>query len=306
MKKIPLLVFMVSLFLFQGCYEDFKTDYTYSATYFGYQYPLRSLIDAEGQDMTFEIGAVLGGKYTNGTNEQVTYSINSDLLDPTSFTIITGLDDAPANLTTLTQLPDNYYSIDNPESITIPSGAFKGSSTVTLDKDLFLNDALAVGNNYAIPLEMTNTTADSILDGKHYSVIVVRYFNQYHGWYYVKGTDTNTVDNSLNVTYSEDDLVLNEDMLIETLSKNQLSAPYIGNPLINGRGMQISVDGTNVTISDGTGTGVTDLSGTGTYDPNTRNFTLEYNYTDGDGAVHNVSETLTYRNTELVVEEWVE
>jgi hypothetical protein len=300
MKKIMLFIFMVSLFLFQGCYEDFKTDFTYSATYFARQYPLRTLVDVEGQNMTFEIGAVLGGKYTNAVNEQVTYSINGDLLDPVLFPTITGLADAPADLSTLTQLPDSYYSIDNPGGITIPSGAFKGGSTVTLDKDLFLNDPLAVGRNYAIPIEMISTSADSILAGKHYSVIVLRYYNKYHGWYYVKGTDTNTLDNSVE-TYSENDLVLNEDMLLETTSKNELSVPYVGNPKVTGRNMVFSIADGSVTISEGN---VTGTSGTGTYDANTRNFTLNYSYTDGNGDVHNVVETLTYRNTELVLEDW--
>lgn len=287
MKKIVLFIFMGTLFLFQACYDDYKEDYIYSATYFPRQFPLRTLVETEGQDMTFEIGAVLGGKYSNGSNEQVAFVIQDTFLNAD-------------NYPQYTKLPDNYYTLES-SNITIPSGQFKGSTTVTLNKDLFLNDPLAVGENYALPVEMVSTTADSILEGKHYSIIVVRFYNQYHGWYYVKGTDTNTSDNSV-VTYSEEDLVLNEDMLLETLSKDELSVPYAGNPNVSGRGMKFTINNGGVTISDGTG--ITNVSGTGTYDSGTRNFSIEYNYTDGSGTVHSVQETLIYRNTELVLEEW--
>lgn len=287
MKKISLIVLLVTVFLFQACYDDYKTDFTYSATYFPRQFPLRTLVDADGQDLKFEVGVVLGGKYTNDVNEEVGFIIEDTLLNA---------------YPELTKLPDNYYSM-NSTSITIPKGKFKGSLPITLNKDLFMNDPLAVDENYALPLQLVSTTTDSILDGKHYSIFVVRYYNKYHGWYYVKGTDTNTVDNSV-VTYSEQDLVSNEDMLLTTLNKSSLAAPYAGNPDVSGRGMNVEIDDAgNVTLSDGTGD-ITNLNGTGTYNSQTRGFTLQYSYTDGNGDVHNVSEELIYRNTELIVEEW--
>lgn len=303
-KKIILLVFVGTLFTLQGCYDDYKQDFDYSATYFARQYPLRTVVIEEGKDLTFDVGAVLGGKYSNETNEQIDFSINSDYLDETLFPTLTGLEDVPAGLSTLTELPSSHYTIGS-ENIIIPSGKFVGSTTITLNEDLFLNDPLAVGKNYVLPFEITNATTDSILDGKHFSLVVIKYINQYEGWYYLKGTDTNTVDPSKTVTYSEEDIVLNEDMLLETISRNEVKVPYAGDPGFVDRGMNFSIanDGT-VTISDGTG--VTDLSGSGTYDSDTRNFTIEYSYTDGDGALHNVSETLTYRNTELVLDDWLD
>ncbi len=285
-KKITVLITLIgTLVSLQGCYDDYKEDYTHTTTYFARQFPLRTLVDLNNQDMTFEIGAVLGGKYSNNSNEEVDFIIEDTLLN------------AYPNLT---KLPDNYYNISS-SSITIPSGEFLGRASVTLNKDLFMNDALAVGNNYALPLQIVNATTDFILEDKHYSIIVVRYYNQYHGWYYVKGVDTNTTDNT-SVTYSEEDLVRNEDMLLETTSKNELSVPYVGNPDVSGRGMAFSINNETVSISGGSG--VTNVNGTGTYDPDTRNFTIEYNYTDGDGDAHSVRETLIYRNTELILEEW--
>lgn len=286
-KRIAVLMFMASFVLLQGCYDDYKQDYIYSTTYFARQFPLRTLVDADGADFRFELGVVLGGKYSNDKNEEVGFIVQDTLLNA---------------YPQLTKLPDNYYSI-NSSSFVIPSGEFKGSVPVTLDKNLFLDDALSVGNNYALPIQLVTTTADSILQDKHYTIVVLKYFNKYHGWYYVKGTDTNTQDNSVE-TYSETDLVSNEDMLLTTLSKNELSVPYAGNPDVSGRGMTMQIaDNGNVTLSGGTGN-ITALSGSGTYDAGTRNFTLQYSYTDGNGDVHTVSEELIYRNTELNLEEW--
>ncbi|WP_158293205.1 DUF1735 domain-containing protein [Tamlana fucoidanivorans] len=287
MKKVVLLICIGSLFLLQACYEDYKEDYIYSATYFARQYPIRTLVDEADKDMTLEIGAVLGGKYSNDVNERASFIIQDTLLNAD-------------NYPQFTKLPDNYYTLKS-NDIVIPSGQFKGSTTMTINKDLFLNDPLAIGNNYALPIEMTESTADTILHSKRYSVVVIKYFNQYHGWYYVKGVDTNTSDNT-SVTYSNDDLVLNEDVLLQTTSKNELTVPYVGNPDVSGRNMNFSIDTDgSVIISEDN---VTGTSGTGSYDSNTRNFTLDYSYTDGDGAVHTVKDTLIYRNTELILEEW--
>lgn len=285
-KKVSLFIFIGTLTLVQGCYDDFKEDFEYTATYFARQFPLRTLVEEDGKDMTFEIGAVLGGKYSNSTNEEVAFVLQDTFLNTD-------------NYSEYTLLPSSYYTISS-DKITIPSGKFQGAVNVTLNKEMFMEDNLAVGQNYALPVEMVSTTADSILTGKHYSIIVLRYYNKYHGWYYVKGTDTNTLDNSV-VTYSEDDLVLNNDMLLETTSKNELAVPYVGNPDVSGRNMSFSITDGNVVILEGN---VTGTSGTGTYDASTRNFALEYNYTDGNGDVHNVKEALIYRNTELVLEDW--
>ena len=289
MKKIGLFILLVSTFLVQSCYDDFKEDYVYTTTYFPRQFPLRTLVEQEGQNMTFEIGAVLGGKYTNSINEEVSFIIQDSLLNAN-------------NYSQFTMLPENYYTLSS-SNITIPKGQFQGSSLITINKELFLNDPLAVGKNYALPIEMVTTTADSILVNKRYSVIVLRYYNQYHGWYYVKGEDKNLTNNS-SVVYSNADLVLNEDMLLETTSKNQLKVPYVGNPVVNGRDMVFTINNGNVAIGVGTGGGgISSVTGSGTYDSTTRNFTLDYSYVDGDGAQHTVKESLIYRNTELILED---
>ncbi len=286
-KKIAVFIFIGAFFVLQGCYDNYKEDYLFTTTYFARQFPIRTLVDADNEDLKFEVGAVLGGKYSNGVNEEVDFVIKEELLDA---------------YPELTLLPDNYYSIQE-RSFIIPSGKFKGTLPIMIDKELFMNDALSVGINYALPLQIVSATTDSILANKDYSIIALRYYNKYHGWYYIKGKDTNTQDNSV-VTYSEDDLVSNEDMLLITTAKDGLSVPYAGNPKISGRSMQMQVENNgNVTLSNGDG-GITALNGTGNYNSNTRNFSIQYNYTDANGDVHTVEEELIYRNTELNLDQW--
>lgn len=285
------MFFVVLLLSFQACYEDFKVDFEYTTSYFARQFPLRTLVEVPGEDMTFEVGAALGGKYSNDSNEQVVFAIQDSFLNADNFP-------------QFTRLPDNYYTLET-NTITIPSGKFFDGVTVTLNEQ-FLNDPLSHEDTYALPVEITSATTDSILDGKHYSVIVVKYINQYQGWYYVKGTDTNNSDNSV-VTYSNEDLVLNEDELLLTVDRNTLSTTYVGEPGLSAaetREMTITVNGDNtVTLSGGNGA-ISNVSGSGTYDPNTRGFTFSYTYTDGDGNAHTVVEELIYRNTEIIFEEW--
>lgn len=306
-KKTAILMFISSLFLLQGCYDDYKEDYQYTTTYFARQFPLRTLVDEEGKDMTFEIGTVLGGKYSNDIKEEVAFQIQDSFLNADNFS-------------QFTKLPDNYYSLES-NNIEIPSGHFKGQVTVTLDKELFLNDPLAVENTYALPVEITDTSLDSILANKHYSVIVIKYFNKYHGWYYTKGIDNkldgaNAPIESERLTYQYDDVVSNSDILFNTTNKNSLLGSYDGVTGFIGTdtdniasranfdiALEINDDNT-VTVFADDNNGFTNINGTGSYDPATRNFTIEYNYTDADGAMHAVTEELIYRNTELVLEEW--
>ena len=215
MKKIIFFISVGILFMLQACYEEYKLDFEYTTTYFPRQFPLRTLVDVEGEEMKFEVGVVLGGKYENNVEELVEFQIQDTLLN---------------NYPDLVKLPDSYYSISS-DQIIIPSGEFKGAVTVTLDKGEFMSDELAAGINYALPLEIISSTTDSILQHKQYTIIVIRYYNKYHGWYWLKGVDQK-LDANGSVTestvYSKTDLVSNEDMLLETVAFDSLLVPYIG------------------------------------------------------------------------------
>lgn len=292
MKKI-LFISIGLLFLLQACYDEYKVDHEFSTTYFARQYPLRTLVD-EGDDLTFEVGVVLGGKYENTVNEVVDFVIEDTLLNA---------------YPDLVKLPDNYYSIAADEII-IPSGEFKGAVTVTLDKEKFMSDELAVGKNYALPLQIIAASTDSIHEEKDFTIIVLRYYNEFHGWYYVKGVD-NKLDEGGNIVdsevYSDSDLTENRSSLLATTAKDTLLIPHIGRYFGSNNAytmtMGIRDDGVCALYGDDT-SDLTEVLGAGRYSYEDKVFALEYNYIDATGATHAVFDTLYYRNTELRIESW--
>ena len=294
-KKTAFFVLISSLFALQGCYDDYKEDFGSTSTYFARQFPLRTLVEEDGKDFRFEVGVVLGGKYENTTDEKVGFIVQDTLLK---------------HYPTLTKLPESYYSLQS-NMITIPKGEFKGAVEVILNKEKFINDPLAIGKNYALPLQIVSTTANTVLKDKHYTIIVLKYYNKYHGWYYRKGRDTredlaDTVVNK-HVVYSNKDMVLNKAFLLESLSKNQISVPFIGSNFTENKSaytMQMDIADNKGTLAGKLITPLTNVSGTIDYHPADKKYTMKYNYKDKDGKPHLVLDTLYFRNTELFLENW--
>ena len=67
------LIPFILIFVLQSCYEDYKKDFEYTATYFAMQDPLRTVLVEDGTDLAIEIGVMLGGKYENDRNESVLF-----------------------------------------------------------------------------------------------------------------------------------------------------------------------------------------------------------------------------------------
>lgn len=186
LKKICFVV--LSLIAFIGCekYDDFIKDYDYSAIYFGSQKPLRTLVAREGTDkLEFKLGVALSGLRENKQNHWATFEI-----DPTLLPIID-------TENKLTLLPSDWYTFSISENkIIIPKGKFLGDFTISIDKAKFTADPLSLGTNYALPVRILESSADSVLRGntvtpaKDYTVLVVKYISENSGTYYVRGEQT--------------------------------------------------------------------------------------------------------------------
>lgn len=167
-KLIFLLTVILSLTSCQK-YEDFIEDYDYSTTYFAYQRPIRTVFS---DDPSIEIGVVLGGKRENKIDERVTFQIEPEMLQ--------NVDYVGNNQFKL--LPEDYYSLSDNHTIIIPKGKFLGTIKLTLNKEKFLTDPLAVENTYALPIRITESSTDQILKGdveagieaKDYTIIVIK------------------------------------------------------------------------------------------------------------------------------------
>jgi len=221
MKK--LILFLLILTSLSSCKNDPISfpDYTYSATYFAYQYPVRTITLGEdiydnSLDLQHKcaIYATLAGLYDNKKDVTINFNVADS--------ICTGYNLVPASLTSLgkptdptgpiTPMPHDYYTLAS-NQIIIKKGDISGGVEVQLT-DKFFADPLASTNHYVIPLQMTTATnVDSILHGrpilanthprmlyarkwdvlsKDYVLYAVKYINPWTGFYLRRGVDVQT------------------------------------------------------------------------------------------------------------------
>ncbi|WP_372757220.1 BT_3987 domain-containing protein [Mariniflexile sp.] len=304
MKKLLITLGFIGI-LFNSCepYEDFVEDFDKTTVYFATQKPLRSIVSYD--EMTFKVGVALAGKRENTKDEFADFVIDE--------TLLTTIDGASV----FTLLPESYYTLTNSSKMIIPAGKFIGDVTVTLNRELFTNDALSTANTYALPLRITNSSLDSIggfdSDGtvldipKDYTILVVKYISEFSGTYYHKGTQ-NEVDGAgvvVNQTiYNNSDLSKNQTWSLTTVDRNSIRTSGIG--ANTSHNFVINVNESDNTISiDSPSSGVTNLVGSGSVNSD-RSITLNYSYTLG-GKNYEVEDTLVLRQApeyDLGFEEW--
>lgn len=294
LKKISLALLSLGL-LFASCepYEDFATDFDYTTTYFATQKPLRTIVSYD--EMEFKVGVSLGGKRENSKDEYVNFEIDENLL--------TTVDGASG----FTLLPDSYYELSDDSQMVISKGEFIGDVTVTLNRDLFTNDPLATQNTYALPIKLTDSSLDSILDTKDHTVLVVKYISQYSGVYYHKGTQKE-LDGSggvvEEVVYDDTELINNQTWELTTVDRNSVRTPGVGT--LTNQTFVINIDESDNTVAiDNPSAGVTNLVGSGVVNED-RSISLNYSYTNG-GKNYEVEDILVLRQAvefDLRFEEW--
>ena len=314
MKKIYMKQFLLALgfvsLVVASCepYEDFTNDFDYSIVYFGTQKPLRTIVAYD--EMTFKVGVAMGGKRANNKEEFADFAI-----DPTLLNDVDGAD-------AFTLLPESYYTLSDASKMIIPKGKFIGDVTVTLNRELFTNDAAATGNTYALPLRITNTSLDSIASGgldsdgnpdssrppRDYTILVVKYISPYSGTFYHKGTqrELDAGGNVVNeIVYNNVDLIKNQTWGLTTVDRNSVRTPGIG--AVTGQNFIINVNESDNSVSiDAPSVGISNLLGSGSYTPTTGTFELQYSFTFG-GKNYQVTDTLIVRRPpeqDLVFEVW--
>jgi len=224
MKK--LILFLLILTSLSACKNEPISfpDYDYSAAYFAYQYPVRTITLGEDiYDNTLDlqhkcnIMAVLGGIYDNKNDVTINFNVADTICN--GYNLISSAPPATnpqlqfADPTTpITAMPHDYYTLASSQ-IVIKKGQISGGVEVQLT-DKFFADPLAVTNHYVIPLQMTTATGvDSILHGKpllanthpkllfarkwdvtpkDYVLYAVKYINPWHGFYLRRGVDVVT------------------------------------------------------------------------------------------------------------------
>lgn len=283
-------------------YEEYVTDYKYSAVYFGTQKPLRTLVARESEEkLDFKLGVVLAGLRENKTDQWATFEIAPDLLTTV------------AGASAFTIMPADWYTLSATDGkIIIPKGKFMGDFTISIDKAKMGADPLALTKKYAIPVRILNTSADSVLSTKNYTILVVKYISENSGTYYVRGTqaeyNTVTQDTIAGTTkkYYVADWSKNKTRVLTTLSLANCDMAGMGFDAAEklnvtfgaNKAVALTASSANATVT------VTDLGSS--YNATTNEYRFVYTYLK-TGKTYKVDEYLKLRNdpeNDLRFEEW--
>ncbi len=200
--------------------QDFA-DFDYTAVYFAYQSPVRTLVMGEDvydttldNEHKFMIYAVMGGCYSNDNKVTIDVVVDDSLCEDLYF------DDGNPVL----PLPTSYYTLEDDQIILNKS--LNGGVVISL-ADAFFADPLAIANNYVLPLRMTDVSgADKILTGEaavddpnrfdagdwnvapmDYTLYCVKYINKWHANYLRRGVDKITIGGSTTEVVREEEYV---------------------------------------------------------------------------------------------------
>ncbi|MEA4935141.1 MAG: DUF5627 domain-containing protein [Paludibacter sp.] len=335
MKKIFIaLTLIVALAACKNQDIDFP-DFTYTAAYFPYQYPVRTLVlgdyiydNTNDNNHKFVISAAFGGVYTNTENRVLNFQLDESLCNKALFS---------STFTTLTDtirvMPASYYTLSSTDKITIPAGKFNGGIEVQL-KDAFFDDPLSIKLGYVIPLRIVSSSdVDSILKGKaavanpdprivanwgtvpkDYTMFAVKYINPYDAQYLHRGvsvvkdaSDVQVEKTVYRTTYIEQ----NELWRLKTTAKNQVAVSGTMRSTKFSGTINLLLDFTedgNCTVKQDVTSRYT-ITGTGKFVKNSESWgnqprnAIYLNYQFSNGTyTYNATDTLVVRDRAVVLE----
>ncbi len=330
MKKILIILTLVTGFISCKNQPIEFADYTYTAGYFPYQYPVRTLVlgdyiypNENDNNHKFLISAAFGGVYSNKEERKFTVELAQSLCNNVKF---------KSTNDTIRLMPPAYYTLSS-SNITIPAGKYNAGIEVQLT-DAFFNDPLAIKNSYVIPLRIVSVTnLDSVLRGqplianpdpriaanwvkvpKDFTMFAVKFINPYHGKYLHRGTSvvTNASATVLETAvYHTQYIVDNEIWSLVTAGKNKVTiSGFTHSTLIPGAlKMDLTfADNGNCTIAQAAGSTYT-ITGSGSFAKDADEWGLQkrdaiylkYQLTSGANTF-NATDTLVIRDRGVVME----
>ena len=241
MKKIFYITLLTAFVagLFTSCEnEDWEfPDYEYSAVYFAYQSPVRTITLGEDvfdtsldNEYKCQIMATIGGVYANNKDIEIGIRVDNSLCEELIF------DGSDRDVL---PMPSNYYSLSS-DKITIEKGSLLGGVTVQLT-DAFFSDPKSLETNYVIPVVMTGVVnADTILSGKpladnprrsvssdwdvqpkDFILYAVKYINRYDANYLRRGKDV--ISGNQSGTINRHAAYVEKDEVIDDITTRSLS-----------------------------------------------------------------------------------
>lgn len=303
MKKV--ICFSILLALLTSCYEDYIKDYDFNAVYFTYQTDVRTLVVGEG--MKINIGVALGGVRENTIDRNVTFTIKNDLITPEILTKMKNglsyIKQSVEDVDNLLPIPGNYYTLSS-NSIVIKKGEHTGSVVLEGDSINFLSDPSTINATYAIPLYITDADADTILQGKSYSIIGLKYENMLFGNYWhggvttvkdVNGTIVETINYFTRIPAPEGTV-----WRLTTVAPNKLVTNGYSNNITSKPEILLTLNGSKIIVSSADGSSVNiEPDGESIFNNpkllQDRKLFLNYKYSIDD-KIYYVKDTLTFRN----------
>ena len=325
MKKI--LYFLCAAVLLAGCYPSYIRDFDEgSGVYTAYQYDLRTFVLGEGESFDFTVA--LGGVMENKKDRPVKVGIDNSLLSMDLSTLVPGgsypaftaLDAILGNGTTfgtvcqryvtediraaaissLTPLPESYYSISGLDGMTIRSGRHTAAATVKAT-EFITEDPKAFAPYYALAFRIMEADADVLQPERGFEVIVVRCENRLFGDWTQAGSTaaTDASGKELGVSRYEASQADDKVCTLTTVNATTVRANRLGS---NPGSLLLTLNGDNtITVSSGTpSVTVSEIPG----EPSTFNgakllqervIHLNYKYVSG-GTTYTVRDELRFRS----------
>lgn len=183
---------MITL-LMTSCYDDYLKDFDFDAIYFTYQTNVRTFVVGEG--MKIQVGVVLGGTSENNRDREVEFQLDNTLINSETLAAMKNstyghIKNAVTPVLEFKELPSAYYTMSNNNKFVIAKGENAGMITVKADSSTFLSDPDAIIPTYVLPFRLTKADADSLRDGKNYTVIAFKFENMLFGNYWHGGVTT--------------------------------------------------------------------------------------------------------------------
>jgi hypothetical protein len=310
MKKILALIVLSVVMV--SCYEDYLVDYPITSIYFPLQQNVRTFIVGEG--MKIEVGASLGGIRQNDKDRNVSFVLDPALVTPERLTALktsswTYIKDATAAVTTLKQLPVNFYAMTpSTTTMVIKSGWHGGTVVIKADSTNFLNDSVNTKiSTYVLPFKITAADADTVLASKSTAVIGVKFENMLYGNYWHGGAALiNRPSKSDTTIYYKTTVPVAENLIwnLTTEGPSTLSCNgYYKNVVTATRQFRLVKKGTKLFLSPLAGASqVITQDGECTYNDakllQNRKIILKYKYTEAAAPfyTYHCTDTLTFRN----------
>ena len=284
MKKVFIIAIGIVLGL-TGCkYDDGYLDPTLpTQAYFASKSDYtRTVIVGEG--MYFKVGAAMSGVLENKKNETVDMIIDKGAFVGENKVL----------------LPDNFYNsseLSGTISATIPAGSFLGYFTVKIDSLNFLNDVDSRTGKYALPVKIVGTSLQSVSRDLSTVRISVQYMARIDGYYLYRSSIKKESDGSV-VEESYPNESDKSTYRMETVAPFSVRVTPAANSALNGVNFDLTLNEDNsVILASVAGSPEITATGENKYDKKTRDFKLNYKYTDTkSGETYDVSQELIFRN----------